>query len=221
MKNKKRVHHGTGWAQLSGCASCPGWPSGVCEVGQRNLLISCDCPSCPRCPSEISTLYRAVRKKRSTLLLEQLQQIQNYLGHLGHVGQLAEMMMEKLSQEEELHRTELGQKTNEECSEAQRAGAIEEVFPSLVGLFLPLALVLSEPLLQQDSYGFRSAVYPIAEAKVIQPLNEFLISNKDYFGLLGGHSLFISRSGEGCKSYIDSSSYIGYIYNISRSDRRF
>ena len=160
MKNKKEVHHGTGWAQLSGCASCPSCPSKGIEVGQRNMLISEDCLSCTRCPGEISTLYRAVAKDSPTLLQNNHTQTQNYLGHLGHVGQLTGMMMEKLPQGDEIPRTELGQETGEKHSEAQRAGAIEGVFPSLVGLFLPLALVLSEPLFQQNPDGFRSAVYP-------------------------------------------------------------
>jgi hypothetical protein len=222
MKTNTRVeHHGTGWAQLSGCASCPGCPSEDFEVGQRNLLILCDCPGCPRCPSEISSLYGAVGATSSMHSYQIYKQTENYLGHLGHVGQLTEMMMEKLSQEQELSRTELGQKTGEKHSEAQRAGAIERTLPSLVGLFLPLALVLREPLLKQNPDGFRSAVYPIAKAEVIQPLNELLISHKYYFGLLCGHSVLIPRSGEGCKSYIDISIFIGYITNISVSDRRF
>ena len=131
--------------------------------------------------------------------------------------------MEKLSQEEELPRTKLGQKTREKHLEPpQRAGAIEEFLPSLVGLFLPLALVLSEPLFQQNPDGFRSAVYPAAEAEVIQPLNELLISHKDYFGFLSGHGAFIPRSVDGCKRDIDSSSFIGYITDISKLflDRR-
>ena len=111
MKNKKEVHHGTGWAQLLGCASCPRCPSGICEVGQRKLLISCDCLSCPRCPSEISTFYRAAGNISLVLSEEDYKQIEIYLGHLGHVGQVTEMMMEKLSQGKELPRTELGQKT--------------------------------------------------------------------------------------------------------------
>ena len=111
MKNKKEVHHGTGWAQLLGCASCPRCPSGICEVGQRKLLKSCDCLSCPRCPSEISTFYRAAGNISLVLSEEDYKQIEIYLGHLGHVGQVTEMMMEKLSQGKELPRTELGQKT--------------------------------------------------------------------------------------------------------------
>ena len=114
MKNKKEVHHETGWAQLSGCASCPSWPSWPSEVlavGQRKLLISCDCLSCPRCPGEISTLYGVVSKTGTLPSDENYKQTQVYLGHLGHVGQLTGMMMEKLSQEEELSRTELGQET--------------------------------------------------------------------------------------------------------------
>jgi hypothetical protein len=111
MKNKKEVHHGTGWAQLSGCASCPSCPSEVIEVGQRKILISWDCPGCPWCPSEISNLYRAVRKTYTTHSHKDYKQTKNYLGHIGHVGQLTGMIMEKLSQEEELCGTELGQET--------------------------------------------------------------------------------------------------------------
>jgi hypothetical protein len=214
-------HHGTGLGQLGCCPSCPGCPSGTSEVGQRKLLKSCDCPSCPRCPSEISNCYRAVGKVLSLQSDKDYKQIEIYLGHLGHVGQLTEMMMEKLSQEQELPRTELGQRAVEKHLKAQGAGAFGGSFPSLVGLFLSLALVLSKPLLQQDSDGFRSAVYPIAEAIVIQPLNEFLISHEYYFGLISGHSVLIPRSGEGSKSYIDSSKLIGYIINISISGRRF
>jgi len=111
MKNKKRVHDGTGWVQLQNCTSCPSCPSEVLEVGQGKLLISADCPSCPRCPGENSNLYRAVGNVRYLPSDKNYKQIQIYLGHLGHVGQITEMMMEKLSQEKELPRTELGQRT--------------------------------------------------------------------------------------------------------------
>jgi hypothetical protein len=206
--------------QLSGCVSCPRCPSGICEVGQRKLLISCDCLSCPRCPSEISTFYRTAGNNPPVLSEEDYKQIEIYLGHLGHVKQVTEMMMEKLSQGKELPRTELGQIN----SEAKEPGGVEGVLPSLVGLFLPLALVFSKPLLQQDSDSFRSAVDPIAKAEVIQPLNELFISHEKDFRFISGHSVLIPRSGGGCKRDIDNHNYIGYILYISihfTSDRRF
>lgn len=216
MKTNMRVyHHETGWAQLSGCASCPSCPSETFEVGQRKLLKSCDCLRCPRCPGEISNLYRAVSNDHQPLSHEVYKQNQNHPGHLGQVGQSTEMMMEKLSQENEIPGTGPGQKAGEKHSEAQRAGAIEGFSPSLVGLLLPLALVLREPLFQQNPDGFRPAVYPVAETKVIQSLNEFLISYEYYFGLLCGHSVLIPGSGEGCKRNIDKLSFISYITNIS------
>jgi hypothetical protein len=224
MKTNARVQPGgTGWGQL-GCPSCPSWHSESFQVGQRKLLKSCDCPSCPRCPSEISILYRAVGDGILPPCDKDYKQIEIYLGHLAHVGQVTGMIMEKLSQEGEISRTELGQKAGEKHSKAQGAGAVGGSFPSLVGLFLPLALVFSKPLLQQDSDSFRSAVDPIANAEVIQPLNELFISHEKDFRFISGHSVLIPRSGGGCKRDIDNNDYIGYMRYISMHitlDRRF
>ena len=159
MKNKKEVHHGTGWAQLECCASCPRWHSEVFEVGQRNMLKSCDCLSCPRCPGEISNSYKAVKNTVQSLSDGIYKPIENYLGHLGHVGQLPEMMMEKLSQGEELPRTELGQETGEKHLEAQPA----RLSPPQPVVIPPRPHVLVGCWLSTQSRSLRSCELPCPE----------------------------------------------------------
>jgi len=210
MKNKKEVHHETGWAQLSGCASCPSWPSWPSEVlavGQRKLLISCDCLSCPRCPGEISILYGVVSKTGTLPSDENYKQTQVYLGHLGHVGQLTGMMMEKLSQEREIPRTELGQNT---IQGKRRAAPPSACGNYLGGCFFPVlsccARASSSKILIASDLEFTR----LLNLKSSNLSMSSWSATKIIFGFSVGIVSLIPRSGEGCKRDIDRLRIIGY-----------